>query len=117
MVELTFQPALPIAEVAVGRMRSCKLGEREIVVCHTRDGVFAVDNTCTHAFARMSEGYLKGTRIICPLHGATFDVRTGRVLGGPTPTPLPAYQTRVVNGIVEVALPDSGNGAEAGAPR
>jgi nitrite reductase/ring-hydroxylating ferredoxin subunit len=117
MVELTFQPVFPVNEVAVGRMRSCKLGDREIVVCHTRDGVFAVDNTCTHAFARMSEGYLKGTRIICPLHGATFDVRTGRVLGGPTPTPLTAYQTRVVNGVVEVALSDTGSSAEAGTPR
>jgi nitrite reductase/ring-hydroxylating ferredoxin subunit len=116
MNDLTFQPALPVADVAVGRMRSCKLGEREIVVCHTRDGVFAVDNTCTHAFARMSEGYLKGTRLICPLHGATFDVRSGRVLGGPTTTPLPAYQTRVVNGIVEVAVPAPETGTQAGAP-
>ena len=113
MVELTFQPALPVTDVGVGRMKSCKLGEREIVVCHTRDGVFAIDNTCTHAFARMSEGYLKGTRIICPLHGATFDVLTGRVLGGPTGTPLAAYQTRVVDGVVEVALP----AAVPGAPR
>jgi len=105
MLEPTFQPALPITDVGMGRMRSCKLGTRETVVCHTRDGVFALENTCTHAFARMSEGYLKGTRIICPLHGATFDVRTGRVLGGPTPVPLPAYPTRVVNGVIEVAVP------------
>jgi len=110
MVEPTFQPVIAIAEVAVGRMRSCKLGEREIVVCRTRDGVFAVDNTCTHAMARMCEGHLKGTRITCPLHGATFDVRTGQVLSGPTSIPLTAYQTRVVNGVVEVAAP-----AEAGA--
>ncbi len=89
----------------MGRMRSCKLGEREIVVCHTKDGVFALDNTCTHAMARMSEGYLKGTRIVCPLHGAAFDVRTGQVLGGPASMPLPAFATRVVDGVVEVAVP------------
>jgi nitrite reductase/ring-hydroxylating ferredoxin subunit len=117
MDDSTFQPALAVAEVAVGRMRSCKLGDREIVVCHTRDGVFAVDNTCTHAFARMSEGYLKGTRIICPLHGATFDLRTGRVLSGPTATPLPTFPTRVVNGIVEIAMPAPATGAKAEAPR
>jgi 3-phenylpropionate/trans-cinnamate dioxygenase ferredoxin subunit len=110
MVEPQFQPVLAITDVAVGRMRSCMLGEREIVVCHTRDGVFAVDNTCTHAMARMSEGHLKGTRITCPLHGATFDVRTGRVLSGPASVPLTAHRTRVVNGLVEVATP-----VEAGA--
>ena len=105
MVDTTFQPALAVADVAVGRMRSCKIGEREIVVCHTREGLFALDNTCTHAFARMSEGYFKGTRIICPLHGATFDVRTGKVQGGPATVPLAAHPVRVIDGVVQVALP------------
>ena len=105
MTEYSFQPVLALTEVTKGRMRSCRFGEQEVVVCHTRDGVFAVDNVCTHAFARMSEGYLKGTRITCPLHGATFDVRTGQVLGGPATVPLAAYQTRVVDGVVEIAAP------------
>ena len=105
MSDHEFRPVLALAEVARGRMRSCRVGERELVVCHTRDGVFAVDNVCTHALARMSEGFLKGTRLICPLHGAAFDVRTGAVLGGPATVPLAAYQTRVVGGMVEVALP------------
>jgi nitrite reductase/ring-hydroxylating ferredoxin subunit len=105
MIESTFQPVLALADVARGRMRSCRIGERELVVCHTRDGVFTVENICTHALARMSEGYLRGTRITCPLHGASFDVRTGAVLGGPATIPLASYPTRVVGGIVEVALP------------
>ena len=105
MTEKTFQPVLALADVGRGRMRSCRIGNLELVVCHTRDGVFAVDNHCTHAFARLSEGYLKGTALSCPLHGATYDVRTGQVLSGPTPIPLAAYQTRVVGGMVEVALP------------
>ncbi len=105
MIEHTFQPVLALSEVSRGRMRSCRVGERELVVCHTRDGIFAVDNICTHAFARLSEGYLKGTRLTCPLHGARFDVRTGAVLGGPATIPLVAYPTRVVDGMVEVALP------------
>lgn len=110
MADTTFQPALTLESVSVGRMRSCKVGEREIVVCHTREGVFALDNVCTHAFARMSEGALKKMRIICPMHGASFDVRTGRVLGGPAVLPIQAFETRVVNGMVEVAMP---SGAEA----
>jgi nitrite reductase/ring-hydroxylating ferredoxin subunit len=105
MTEDLYRPLLPLTDVARGRMRSCPVGERELVVCHTKDGVFAVDNICTHALARMSEGYLKGTRLICPLHGATFDVRNGAVLGGPATKPLAAYPTRVVDGVIEVALP------------
>jgi nitrite reductase/ring-hydroxylating ferredoxin subunit len=105
MSEKTFQPLLALSDVGRGRMRSCRIGDLELVVCHTRDGVFALDNNCTHAFARMSEGYLKGTSLGCPLHGATFDVRTGAVLSGPATLPLATYQTRVENGMVEVALP------------
>jgi nitrite reductase/ring-hydroxylating ferredoxin subunit len=110
MTETTFQPLLALAGVSVGRMRSCKVGDLEVVVCHTKEGVFTVDNICTHAMARMSEGFLKGTRITCPLHGASFDVRTGRVLGGPAVMPLATYPTRVTNGAVEIAL-----AAESGA--
>ena len=63
-------------------------------MCHTKSGVFALDNICSHAYARMSEGRLRGTRLICPLHGASFDVRDGRVLGPPATQPLAATRTR-----------------------
>jgi nitrite reductase/ring-hydroxylating ferredoxin subunit len=103
--EPSFTPALPLAEVGIGRMRSCKVGNYDVVVCHTRDGVFALDNLCTHALARLSEGFFKGTRVTCPLHGASFDVRDGRVLGGPAVFPVSTYRTRVVDGMIEVSLP------------
>jgi len=63
-----------------------------------------VDNICTHALTRMDEGRLRGVRLICPLHGASFDIRDGRVLGAPASRPLPSYGVRVVDGVIEVAL-------------
>ncbi len=86
-------------------MQACAVAGREILLCHLREGVFAVDNVCTHAFSRLSEGRLRGTRVICPLHGASFDVRDGRVLGAPAAVPLVSYSVRVVDAAVEVALP------------
>ena len=91
-------------ELPEGRMKSCRVSDREIVVCRTKSGVFAVDNICTHAFARMSEGRLRGVRLICPLHGASFDVRNGSVLGAPATRPLVSHAVRVVDGAVEVAI-------------
>jgi nitrite reductase/ring-hydroxylating ferredoxin subunit len=95
---------MPITDLEQGRMRACVIGGREIVVCHSRDGIFALDNVCTHAFARMDEGRLRGTRLICPLHGASYDVRDGRVLGAPAVRPLAAHKVRVVDGMIEVAI-------------
>lgn len=104
MTEPTFQPALALAELPPGRMRCVAVGGHEVLLCHTREGVFALQNICTHALARMDEGRLRGVRLICPLHGASFDVRDGRVLGPPASRPLARYPVRVVGGIVEVAL-------------
>ena len=104
MTDPTFVPVLTLAEIPQGNMQTRILEGREIVICHTREGVFALDNICTHAHARMCEGRLRATRLVCPLHGASFDIRDGRVLGPPAVVPLPTHQVRVVDGTIEVAL-------------
>ena len=91
-------------EIPEGTMRAFVLEGREVVVGRGAAGWFALDNTCTHAYARLCEGRLRGHRLICPLHGASFDVRDGRVLGLPATAPLAAHQLRIVDGQVEVAL-------------
>ena len=102
--EITFTPAIPLHDLGEGKMRACTIGSRELVICRTRDGVFALDNICSHALARMNEGRLRGTRLICPLHGASFDVRDGRVLGAPATKALASHTVRIVNGQIEVAV-------------
>jgi len=99
-----FERAVKLAELPLGRMRTCVLGGREIVICHTATGVFALDNICTHAHARLCEGRLRATRLVCPLHGASFDIRDGRVLAPPAVIALATHPVRVVEGIVEVAV-------------
>ena len=94
----------PLTELPEGKMRSSQIEGREVVVCRTKDGLHALDNVCTHAYARMDEGRLRGIRLICPLHGASFDVRTGAVLGAPATTPLATHPVRVVDDHVEVSL-------------
>lgn len=85
-------------------MKAFEIDGREIVVCHSREGWHALDNICSHAYARMCEGRLRGIRLICPLHGASFDVRDGSVLGAPASTPLARHTLRIVDDQVEVAL-------------
>jgi nitrite reductase/ring-hydroxylating ferredoxin subunit len=99
-----FEALLPLAAVPLGSMRACVIGGREIVICHSREGVFALDNICTHAHARLCEGRLRATRLVCPLHGGSFDIRDGRVLGPPAAAPLTTHAVRVVGDTIEVAL-------------
>lgn len=104
MTNSSFVPVMTLAEIPLGSMQARVLEGREIVICHTREGVFALDNVCTHAHARMCEGRLRATRLVCPLHGASFDIRDGRVLGPPATVALPTHQVRVVDGTIEVAV-------------
>ncbi len=99
-----FRPLMALAQVRRGAMRAATLGGREILVCHSSEGLYALDNICTHAHARLCEGRLRGTRLICPLHGAVFDVRDGQVLKSPAVVALPTLPLRVVAGIIEVEL-------------
>jgi nitrite reductase/ring-hydroxylating ferredoxin subunit len=99
-----FEALLKLGELPMGGMRACLIGGREILICHTREGVFAVDNICTHAHARLCEGRLRATRLVCPLHGASFDIRDGRVLGPPAEVALPTHAMRIVDGVIEVAV-------------
>jgi nitrite reductase/ring-hydroxylating ferredoxin subunit len=99
-----FEAVMKLAELPLGSMRARVVGGRELVICHTREGVFALDNICTHAHARLSEGRLRATRLLCPLHGAAFDIRDGRVLRSPAELSLPTHAVRVVDEIIEVAV-------------
>ena len=98
-----------LSELPVGKTLCVEQGGRELLLCHTREGIYAVDNLCTHAEARLCEGKLKGQRILCPLHGAAFDVRDGSALTRPAVRPLGCHQVRLVGETIQLALQGEGS--------
>ena len=57
------------------------------------DGAFfAIDDECTHAGGSLSEGSIDGKVVMCPLHGAEFDLETGAAVGAPAEDPVRAYK-------------------------
>ena len=94
-------------EIEVGKSLCVTIESREILICHIREGYFAVDNICSHARARMSEGRLRGHRVFCPLHSAAFDVRDGSVLSRPATKPLHSHPLRVEAGDILISISDA----------
>ncbi len=90
-----FHRVAVLSEVPRGATLCVNLDGREILLCHTAEGLFAVDNLCSHAEARLCDGRLKGHRLFCPLHGAAFDVRDGSALARPATLPIPTYAVRL----------------------
>ncbi|MET9514490.1 bifunctional 3-phenylpropionate/cinnamic acid dioxygenase ferredoxin subunit [Streptomyces sp. NPDC002994] len=72
-----------------------------VAVFHTEDGeVLAIDDTCTHQDASLSDGWLEGCEVECPLHASKFDLRTGSVDSPPARLPVRTHQVLVVDGMV-----------------
>jgi nitrite reductase/ring-hydroxylating ferredoxin subunit len=111
MSERAFVRVARAADVPKGRMLEVTVGSRSIVLCHTREGWFAVDNVCTHAYAKLSEGRLRKTKLICPLHGGTFDCRTGAAIASPALLPLATHAVRLIGEDVEIALGEPAAGS------
>jgi nitrite reductase/ring-hydroxylating ferredoxin subunit len=75
------------------------------IALYNLDGtIFATDNVCTHAFAMLTDGWLDGEVIECPLHAGRFEIKTGKGLGPPIPCDLKTYRVRVVGDEVQVDL-------------
>lgn len=96
------------AEIPSGERLFLEVDRQPIVVFNIAGRYFAIGDVCSHDNGPLGEGDLEGFEIHCPRHGASFDVRTGKVLTLPAIVDIPAYPTRVVEGQVEIGLPVEG---------
>ncbi len=102
---MAFVPVCAAEDVPPGAMARFDVAGRQVAVYHA-DGAFrATAAICTHEHADLTEGELEGTVVSCPLHGARFDILTGRVLTPPAFKRLPVFPVRLRDGRVEVDLP------------
>ncbi len=67
------------------------VGDHGVVVCRVKGQLHALEDMCSHAEARLSEGRLRGTALVCPRHGASFDVRDGSHSGPPAARGVPCH--------------------------
>ena len=93
-------------DLAKGAMKALVVAGQDLALYHLEDGTWrASDNLCTHAAARLTEGWLEGCTIECPLHAGRFDLRTGAGQGAPIDDDLAVYPVRVEGDDVLVQLP------------
>jgi len=70
---------------------------KDIAFYEVEGEVFATDNTCTHGAARLSDGFLEGREIECPLHQGRFDVCTGKAQCAPLTDDIKTYPVKIEN--------------------
>jgi nitrite reductase/ring-hydroxylating ferredoxin subunit len=52
----------------------------DVLVAWAEGEVYAIEDSCNHAGASLSEGWLEGACVVCPMHGYVFDLTDGRLL-------------------------------------
>ena len=77
-------------------------GDVPIAVFRAQGTLYAVDDTCTHQDASLTDGYLEGCWVECPLHASTFDLRTGRPSGPPAKLALRTHEVTVRDAMIYV---------------
>lgn len=98
-----------VGDIPPGGALAVQAAGRSIAVFNV-DGTFlAIDDTCTHEYAPLSQGPRTGEIVTCPKHGSRFNLRTGRVLSLPAVVPVSTYPVRVEDGQVLV-LPEPQRG-------
>ena len=98
-----------------GDMASCKAGNVEVALCRVKGVLYAIEDLCSHAETTLSDGLLTGYSVVCPLHGASFDVRTGEHSGPPAWCGVATYAvTEADDGTVTVEVPDDRSSGDAG---
>ncbi len=102
----TWHPLISEAEFPAEGKLAAKIGGWHVLVAKTDEGLFAVNDRCTHQASLVSTGRIRRGAVMCPLHGARFEMATGRCIGG-SYKDLRTFAVRVEGGQLEVCVPDA----------
>jgi len=95
----------PVTECPPGERLFVTIETTPIVIFNIAGRLFAIEDTCSHDGNPLDEAPLEGYDVICPRHGARFDVRTGKALALPAVQDIAAYPVRVTAGQIEIGWP------------
>jgi len=100
---VSWTPTFPVESLAAPRRFDH--GSIGVLVAMVDGDPRAVSAACLHKGASLEGGVCRDGIITCPSHWWRYDLRDG-VLQGTPGTALTVYPARVVEGVVEVSLPE-----------
>ena len=90
-----FKSVAKLNAVPVGTVHGVDVDGHRIAICNVDGQITAVSGICTHADADLCDEDLDDGCLVCPLHFATFDARTGEAMDPPADEPLRVYEVKV----------------------
>ena len=93
------------ADLQNGERLFVEIGGRPIVIFNLAGQYFAIGDICTHDEGPLGDGMLEAYHVVCPRHGAEFDVRNGKAMMMPAVVDIPAYPVKLLDEKIFVGIP------------
>jgi 3-phenylpropionate/trans-cinnamate dioxygenase ferredoxin subunit len=97
-----FVSVATVDELQSGERMVVELGRHWVALFNVDGTYYAIEDVCTHDDGPLAEGELEGCIIICPRHGATFDIRNGKVLTPPAMVDVQSYDVQIQDKNIQV---------------
>ena len=103
--KIEFVEIAPASELPSGGRLFVEVADKPIVIFNIAGQFFAIGDVCTHDDGPLGDGTIEGFHIVCPRHGAEFDVRTGKAMQMPAVVDIPAHPVQVRDGNIFIGIP------------
>ncbi|WP_142849904.1 non-heme iron oxygenase ferredoxin subunit [Telmatospirillum sp. J64-1] len=103
---MTWKTIASVGQIEEDEPLGVRVEGREIAVFKLGDFLYATDNVCSHQYALLSDGFVDGEYIECPLHQGRFHIPSGKAMGGVVTEAIRTYPCRVEGDQVVIDLPD-----------
>ena len=110
-VSIIWKPLIAESDFPDEGKYAAKAGGWHVLVARAEEGLFAVNDRCTHQASQLSGGRVRRGFVMCPLHGARFDVTNGKCAGGAY-ADLRTFEVKVEDGMILIAVPDTPPGMD-----
>jgi nitrite reductase/ring-hydroxylating ferredoxin subunit len=101
---MTYVRVLSTEDLPAGEMKGVEAVDKQILLVNLAGKYYAIGDICTHMTCNLSRGSIKGESVVCPCHFSVFDLKTGKVLGGPAGKPEPIFKVKIEKESVMVDL-------------
>ena len=93
-----------VHEIEENQNMAFEVNGTSVLVCNTKDGIFAVENQCSHQMQPLEGGRIRSCFIFCPLHGQRFNLKDGSPIGQLTDKPIKTFSVKVEDDDIYVSL-------------
>ena len=91
-------------ELGSGQSKFVEIEGKEIALFNCDGTYYAIDNECPHVGGPLCEGEIDGSTVICPWHGAEFDLKSGEALAPPAEENVNTYKVHIDEDLIKIEI-------------